>query len=290
MPVLADIIDRLQTVGAQAVLFALGFLATYLVGRLMLVPVVSRILEARQVNPTVRQPGIRAIHMVVVFVAVAIGLAVAGFTRLLSASSTLAAAITLAIGFAAREVIANVVSGVFIIADPEFNIGDTVRWDGKTGVVEDISFRVTRVRTFDNELMSVPNTELTTTTVTNIAAKERRRHTVTFGVGYGEDLEEARRIVREEAANNGRINERPSPVVNITELADSSVNLEALVWLDTAAPNDEILSTFRQSVKERFDQANIEMPYPYRELGGTIGIADERDQPDREPEAGSPTG
>jgi len=67
------------------------------------------------------------------------------------------AVIVAALGFAAQDVIGNLVSGAFIVTDPKFNIGDWIRWNEREGVIDDISFRATRVRTFDNEIITVPN-------------------------------------------------------------------------------------------------------------------------------------
>lgn len=117
--------------------------------------------------------------------------------------------------------------------------------------------------------MSVPNTELTTTTVTNVDGMERHRHSVAFAVGYDDDLTAAQRIVREAPADHERISERPSPEVNISDLADSYVEVEALVWTAATAPAGTILSEFRKAVKTRFDTANIEMPSPTGSLQAT---------------------
>lgn len=267
-----DVLDRLEVLAGQLVVFALAFLVIYVLGRTVVLPVVRRVMRERSVNQTLRKPALRGIHAATVILGVVIAFSVAGFGKLLTATSTMAAAATLAVGFAARDVLSNVVSGVFMIADPQFNIGDWVRWDDREGVIEDISFRMTRVRTFDNELVSVPNTELATTAVTNVVAKERRRSSVTFGIGYGEDIEEATTIVREAALDSRRILEEPKPEVYVSELADSYVGLEALVWMGSGAPTGEVLSNFRRRVKERFDAADIEMPYPYRQLTGGIDV------------------
>ncbi|WP_276250112.1 mechanosensitive ion channel family protein [Haloarcula rara] len=89
-----------------------------------------------------------------------------------------AAGLTVAVGLAAQDVLGNFVSGAFIVTDPDLNVGDTIEWDGKRGVIVDIDLRVTRVRTPNNERIVVPNTELATGTVTN------RTSTGPIGVSY----------------------------------------------------------------------------------------------------------
>ena len=131
-------------------IFIVTFAATYFVGRLVAVPLADRLLDRDEVTPTVRRPAQKFVRVAIIFVAFFSGLFFARLETLLSVTGSLAAALTLAIGFASRDVIGNLVSGLFIISDPKFNIGDWIEWADNEGIIEDISFRVTRVRTFKN--------------------------------------------------------------------------------------------------------------------------------------------
>jgi small conductance mechanosensitive channel len=277
--------DRIGTLvndlGAGAVNFAgdlIVFIATvvvfYLVGRVVVLPVVTRLLDRRGVEPTLAKPARKLTLAGIVFIAVAIGFAIAGFGNLLTSLATVAAALTLAIGFASQDVIGNLVAGVFLISDPKIRIGDWVEWSDNKGIIEDISFRVTRVRTFNNELITVPNSDLVNTAVTNPVAKDKLRIPFTFGVGYEDDLDHAQEVIIEEAENHDEILDEPAPTTRVTELADSYVGIQSRFWIDTPSRSDfaKIRSEYVQAVKERCDAEGIEMPYPYQELAGGIDV------------------
>ena len=272
--VLDQLVAGAARFAAQAITFLVTATILYLVGRIVVVPLVRRALRARNVEPTLAKPAVKAALALVVFVAFAVAFAVAGFGNLLTSLATIAAALTLAIGFASQDIIGNLVSGVFLISDPELKIGDWVEWDGNAGIVEDISFRVSRVRTFNNELITVPNSDLTNTAVTNPVAKDTLRIPFTFGVGYDDDLDHAKSVIVEEAEQHDEILDDPAPSVRVTELADSYVGIQSRFWIDNPARSDfvRIKSEYVQAVKERCDAEAIEMPYPYQELTGSIEV------------------
>ena len=260
---------------AQAITFVVTAAIVYLVGRIVVVPIVRRALRARDVEPTLAKPAVKGTLALVVFVAFAIAFAVAGFGNLLTSLATIAAALTLAIGFASQDIIGNLVSGVFLISDPKLKIGDWVEWDGNAGIVEDISFRVSRVRTFNNELITVPNSDLTNTAVTNPVAKDTLRIPFTFGVGYDDDLDHAKEVIVEEAETHDEILDDPAPSVRVTELADSYVGLQSRIWIANPSRADFVRTRaeYVQTVKERFDAEGIDIPYPQRELGGGLELS-----------------
>ncbi|NEU58440.1 mechanosensitive ion channel [Halorussus sp. MSC15.2] len=162
--------------------FLITFAVAYAVGRWVFEPGLDRALDGWRVPKTAANAFLKVLHVAVVVVALRLALDVADYGYLLSVPPTVVAALTVAIGFASRDIAANLVGGVFIVTDPEFNIGDWIRWQDREGVIEDISFRVTRVRTFDNELLTVPNSELATSAVVNAVAKSPRRISHTFHV------------------------------------------------------------------------------------------------------------
>lgn len=270
----SDLIAGAVAFAGDLIVFVLTVVVFYLLGRIVVLPIVTRLLEARNVQPTLAKPARKLTLAAVVFVAVAVGFAIAGFGNLLTSLATIAAALTLAIGFASQDVIGNLVAGVFLIADPKIRIGDWVEWDDKQGIIEDISFRVSRVRTFNNELVTVPNSELANTAIVNPVAKDKLRITFTFGVGYEDDLDHAQRVIVEEAENHDDILDEPAPTTRVTELADSYVGIQSRFWIDAPSRADfaKIRSEYVQAVKERCDAEGIEMPYPYQELVGGIDV------------------
>ncbi|MFB6104938.1 MAG: mechanosensitive ion channel family protein [Halobacteriaceae archaeon] len=197
--------------------------------------------------------------------------------------AAISAGATIAIGFASQNLLSNLVSGALLVLDPEFHIGDWIVWNDREGIIEDIGFRVTRVHTFDNELITVPNSELTANAVVNPATKDTRRLTPQFGIGYEDDIAEARAIMLDVAEATEAIIDRPSPEVLVVDLDPSAVVLEARFWVGypSRASLLRIESTYVQTVKERFDDAGIELPYPYRELTGSVGTWEEQPPDER---------
>ncbi|OYR80495.1 mechanosensitive ion channel protein, partial [Halorubrum distributum] len=148
--------------------------------------------------------------------------------------------------------------------------GDWIEWNGNSGVVEDISFRVTRVRTFDNELLTVPNHTLTSDVVKNPVAKKTLRLKFVFGIDYEDDVETATDIIVEEAEKSDAILEDPAPSVRLTELADSYVGLQSRIWIDDPSRADFVKARadYVKAVKQRFDEEGISIPFPQRTVSG----------------------
>ncbi len=259
---------------AASVKFVVAFVAVYLLGRILVVRLVNRVLRARDTDPHARAPLVKLTSMSVVLTAIAVAFGFAGFGNFLQSIATVAAAATLAIGFAMQNVIANFVAGVFIYTDEPFRIGDWIEFDGNAGVVEDISLRVTRVRTFDNELLTVPNSLLTDGVIKNPVAKKKLRLKFVFGISYDDDIEQATEIILEEAREHPEILDDPEPAVRLTELADSYVGLQSRIWIDDPSRADFVKTRgeYVTAVKQRFDEADIEIPFPQRDLSGEIGF------------------
>jgi small-conductance mechanosensitive channel len=258
------------------VAFVVAFVVVYLVGRAVVMPILGRVLDRRGIEAHAQKPLKRIVRVVVAFAGLTVALAAAGFPDFLQSIATIAAAATLAIGFAMQDVLKNFVAGVFIYTDKPFKIGDWIEWDGNSGIVEDISFRVSRVRTFDNELLTVPNSQLTDGVIKNPVAKDTLRLQVPFGIGYDDDIDRATEIIVEEADEHPDILDDPAPSVRLTELGDSSVTLTSRIWIGKPSRSDFVKTraTYVQRVKERFDEEGIDIPYPNRTLTGNLTIAD----------------
>jgi small-conductance mechanosensitive channel len=264
-----------ETLGS-AISFAVVLFAVYLFGRVVILPLVDRVLEARDMEPHAKRPLRKVMSLVVVFVGIGVAFGFAGYGSFLQSLATVAAAATLAVGFALQSVIANFVAGVFIFTDRPFRIGDWIEWDGHSGIVEDISFRVTRVRTFDNELLTVPNSALTDDVIKNPVAKGQLRLQVPFGISYDDDIERANEIILEEASAHPDILDDPAPSVRLTELGDSSVVLTSRIWIGDPSRSDFVKTRgqYVTTVKQRFDAADITIPYPNRTIEGSIDVGD----------------
>jgi len=255
------------------VLFVVVFVLVYLLGRYFLTRAVRSGLERRGFDETIVGLVLSTTVVVTAVVAVAIAATVAGFGVVLAAFATLAGALALAVGFAAQDLIANFVAGVFIIQDEPFEVGDWIEWDGNEGVVREIQLRVTKLDTFDNELVTVPNSALANAAVVNNVANDRRRVSVGFGIGYDDDIEHAREAILDEATTVDGALADPEPAAPVTELGDSAVVLSGRLWID---PDEHgygaVRAQFVEAVKTRFDAEGIDMPYPNTELSGGVDV------------------
>ena len=257
-------------------LFVGGFIGVLLLGRTVFVPAVDRALAARGFDEAVRGLGSRVASAVVWVAAVTVAFTLAGYGAFLSAFAVFGSALALAVGFAAQDLLGNFVAGVFILKDKPFQVGDWIQWNGNTGRVEDIDLRVSRIRTFDNEQITVPNGDLANSAVTNPVAYETLRQKFVFGIGYDDDIAEATDIIIENAEAHPDILEDPGPSVRLVELGGSDVGLQSRWWIDDPTRGDfvRVRSEYVTAVKEAFDEAGIDIPYVHRQLTGSVEVVE----------------
>jgi len=255
-------------------LFVLGFIGVLVIGKVAFVPAVRRTVESRGFDNAVKSLGTSVANAVVWIAAVAIGFTIAGYGAFLSAFAVFGGAVALAVGFAAQDLLGNFVAGIFILKDKPFEVGDWIEWDGNAGRVEDIDLRVSRVRTFDNERITVPNGDLANNAVTNPVAYETLRQKFVFGIGYDDDIAQATDIIVEKAETHEAILDDPAPSVRLVELGDSDVGLQARWWIEDPDRGDfvRVRSEYVTDVKEAFDQAGIDIPYVHRQLTGSVEV------------------
>jgi len=260
---------------AAAIVFVGAIVVVMFLGRLLVKPITNRMMDARGLDEHAKKPLQKLVGFAIIFVAISVAFGAAGLGNFLTAVATIAAAATLAIGFALQDVIRNFVAGIFIFTDKPFRIGDWIEWDGNAGVVEDISLRVSRVRTFDNELLTVPNGDLMDGVIKNPVAKDKLRVKFLFGIGYDDDIPKATEIIVEEAEKHEEILDDPGPSVRLTELGDSSVGLQSRIWIADPSRADFVKTRgeYVEAVKRRFDEEDINIPYPNRTIGGGLELS-----------------
>jgi len=249
----------------------------YLLGRFVVRPAVRWVLARRKLEPILERTLEKLLGLGVVIIALVLGAWAAGFTALLGGSALIVAALTLALGFAAQDVLSNFVAGVFIVQDRNFNIDDWIEWGDNAGFIDDIGFRVTRIRTFDNETITVPNTELATNAVTNRMSNDTLRISYVFGIGYADDIDTAARILLDVAANHEAILAEPAPSVRVAGLEESAIVLQARFWI--ADPDREDFSVTRseyiQTVTEQCRSAGIDLnTTSHHALSGELTVQD----------------
>lgn len=267
---------------SQAFIETLTFLVVatvvYLLARVVVVPVAVRVVRDRnRNNPTVVTATETYLRVLMIGLAVLFGLIAAGYGGFLitTDSAILIAALTFGFGVAGQEVFGSLISGLFLVADPDFNVGDWISWSGGEGVVEAVDFRVTRIRTPNNETITVPNTELTTNSLTRPFGRDTFRITEQVFVPYDEDTEHALLELQQVATNHDNVIEEPAPSARILEMGADSITVQAEFWVgdpDRTAIAD-VRSEFRRRVKRRFDEEGLTLAPPSeQELSGTVTV------------------
>jgi small-conductance mechanosensitive channel len=249
----------------------------YVLGRLGIKPAVRWLFMRRELEPTIERTLEKLLGVGLVIGALLIGAWVAGFTAFLGGSALIVAALTLAVGFAAQDVLSNFVAGVFIVQDRNFNIDDWIEWNDNAGVIDDIGFRVTRIRTFDNETITVPNTELATNAVTNRMSNDTLRISYTFGIGYGDDIDAATRILLDVATEHDGILADPGASVRVAGLEETAIELQARFWISDPDREDFSVtrSEYLQAVTERCRAAGIDLSTTSQHaLSGELAVQD----------------
>jgi len=265
--------DVLISFGVTVLTFVVTFLVLYRVGKSVFVRATKRALNAREFSSAVVSLGSNIAGALALFGAVAVAAAVAGFPAILSAFATITGALSLGISFAAKDILENFVAGIFILKDKPFEVGDYIEWDGNKGIVREIDLRVSKLDTFDNEQITVPNSDLADAVVTNPVANETRRVPFDFGIDYEADIDLAREIIISEALEIEGVLAEPAPTAPVTELGDSAVVLNGRVWIDPQETTAVSVRTeWMEAVKKRFDAEGVSMPYPHTELAGSLAV------------------
>jgi small conductance mechanosensitive channel len=172
---------------------------------------------------------------------------------------------SLAIGFAFRDIAENFLAGVLILLTRPFKIGDQIDINGFEGTVEDIQTRATYIRTYDGRVVVVPNADFLTDIVVVNTRYGTRRSEYDVGIGYPDDMLQAKRLILAAIRELDGVLPEPAPDVLTVELADSSVNLKVRWWTDSrrsdvVATSDRVIT----AVKLALDKGGINIPFPIR--------------------------
>ena len=171
----------------------------------------------------------------------------------------------LAIGLALKDSLSNIASGVMLIVQRPFHVGDFVQAAGLEGTVDQIRVFQTKMRTIDNRMVIVPNSLITTAPIINFTANPQRRIDLAVGVGYEDDLKVARAVLLEVANANPYVLAAPPAEALVTTLGESSVNVELRAWVNTADYGNA-RSELTAAVRDRLVERGLNIPYPQRDL------------------------
>ncbi len=169
------------------------------------------------------------------------------------------------IGFALKDTLSNFASGLMILVYRPFDVGDAVEVDGVVGKVKAMTLVSTTILTFDNQQLMIPNNNIWGNTIKNITARKVRRVDMTFGIGYGDDIEKAEAILWRIVKEHPLVLEEPEPVIKVSALGASSVDFIVRPWSNTADYWD-VYWDITRSVKMEFDKAGVSIPFPQSDV------------------------
>ncbi|MBT4135248.1 mechanosensitive ion channel family protein [archaeon] len=175
----------------------------------------------------------------------------------------------LAIALALQPVLANIFSGASMIFDRSIGVGDLVYLDNQSikGKIVKVGLRSTKLKTFDNELIIIPNTQLAESTIQNVALPEpKTRAVVPFGVAYGSEIDNVKKLVMGEIKKVKNVLDDPEPVIRFNEMADSSLNFSAYFYVDSFENRAEAIDEANTRIYNILNKNKIEIPFPQMDV------------------------
>lgn len=169
----------------------------------------------------------------------------------------------LAVGLALQGSLANFAGGVLIMIFKPIKVGDLIEAQGEKGVVKEIQIFVTKLTSAQNRLIIIPNGALSNGNIINYTEEGKLRVDMTFGVDYGSNIKQVKEVLMEVINAQPKVLKEPAPIVNLVEMADSSLNFVVRPW---TKPEDywEVYFAINEQGKEALDKAGIEIPYPHQ--------------------------
>lgn len=173
-----------------------------------------------------------------------------------------AGVIGIIIGFASQTTIGNIISGFFLVSEKSFELGDVIKIGDKSGVVYSIDLLSIKIKTFDNQLIRVPNQTVISTEVINVTRFPIRRLDFQVSVAYKEDLERVKTLLEKIARQNPLSLDEPEPLIVFTGFGSSSIDILLGIWFEKTNYLKVKNSVF-MDIKKTFDEEGIEIPFPH---------------------------
>jgi len=261
-----QLLDKVYEIGTVFGVKIVGAIVVFIVGRWiakLFGSFIRKLLDKRKVDPTVTKfVGHLTYFALFTFVVLAalglLGIQTTSFIAVLGAAG-------LAIGLALQGSLANFAAGFLLILFRPFKVGDFIDAAGVAGTVEAIQIFTTRLATPDNKTIIIPNSKLTGDNIINFSSKGTRRADMVFGIGYDDDIDKARDIIRDILSTDERVLKDPPLQVAVSELGDSSVNFIARAWVN-AGDYWGVVFDATEAVKKRFDAEGVSIPFPQRDV------------------------
>ena len=259
-------LPKIQEFGVEYGLLALKALAIFFIGRFvakLLVNVADRLMKRGGMDDMLRKflrNILYAILLTFVVIAAisALGIQTASLVAVIGAAG-------LAIGLALQGSLANFAAGVLMIIFRPYKLGDLVNVAGTDGFVEEVDVFTTVLRTPDKTKIIIPNGQIMSDQIINYTESEKRRMELMVGIGYDDDIDQARDVILKAINESEYVLDEPAPSVTVAELGDNSVNLAVRPWVMSAsyAPASHEIT---ERVKKALDAAKISIPYPQRDV------------------------
>jgi small-conductance mechanosensitive channel len=255
---MSDLLTQFEGMIGPAIRAMLIVIAGLIVSRL-----VNRSLRAVPLKPQQQMLLRRVVSFGIIGVTLVWGLSELGFD--LGIFLGAAGILTVALGFASQTSASNFISGLFLVFERPFVVGDIITVEDTTGEVLSIDFVSVKLRTFDNLLVRIPNETLLKSRMTNVTHFPIRRYDLKMGVAYKEDLKKVREVLVEVANDNPVCLQEPPPLFIFLGFGDSSLDFQFSVWASTSNYLS-LRNTMHENIKDAFDAAGIEIPFPHRTL------------------------
>jgi MscS family membrane protein len=174
----------------------------------------------------------------------------------------------LAVALALQPVLSNIFSGISVVADKTVSVGDLIYLDANTkGHIEEIGLRSTKIKTFDNELLIVPNNKIADGIIQNVALPEPKvRVVIPFSVAYGSNIDKVKNLVEKEIKSIKLASKDPKPVIRFTEMANSSLNFKAYFYVENFSDRFPAIDEANTKIYNALNKAKIEIPFPQMDV------------------------
>jgi len=198
----------------------------------------------------------------------------------LSAVITAAGFLGIVLGLAAQSSLGNVFAGLVLVFSQALRVGDMVEYEGEVAVIEDISLTHTILRLRDGRTIVIPNSNMLNSRIVSYTMPEEKvAATITVGISYESDLNDAIKAMLEAARDHPKVLKNPAPQVIITGFGDFSINLKLLAWISDPWIKPIVESDLISMIYERFKKYNVEIPYPRRVLIFKSEVAEQEQVP-----------
>ncbi len=224
---------------------------------------IKKLFQVKHIDPTLQPFLVGMLNytlkiLLVISVMTMVGIQMTSFIAILGAAG-------LAVGMALSGTLQNFAGGVMLLILKPFKKGDFIEAQGYKGIVDEIQIFSTILKTPDNRIIFIPNGGLSTSSLINYSRESQRRVDFSFGIGYSDDIDKAKSVIKQVIESNDKILKEPAPFIAVGELADSSVNLTTRVW-SAGADYWEVFFFMNEMVKKEFDKQGVSIPFPQTDV------------------------